>query len=254
MIPRLSSMLAALLAVTGCAPKALYFHETTKVAFAADYNTSDTQPLATSLGYKRRIVAVVPAQERRVPHGGTERNGTNEGEALSLVSKFNIQIGAREGTVITNNFASGMAARILTQSAGSEEALNVMMHAAPISVNRAGQTESGKPASEVVNERLARIMGKRTTVVPLSRRSVDSRPDGGITIKERSDTEARKSERTSTQSSREVDFNDRGEPIIRPRSNGNSQQGSPVRKPDIPASSRSVDLAPDGEAVIRKRK
>ena len=55
-------LLLAAFGLSACAPKALYFHESTKVAFAADYNTSDTQPLATSFGYKRRIVAVVPAQ------------------------------------------------------------------------------------------------------------------------------------------------------------------------------------------------
>ena len=175
--------LAIALGLGACAPKALYFHESTKIAFAADYNTSDTQPLSTSFGYKRRILAVVPAQERNIPDGGTERNGTNSGEALSLVSKFNVRAGANEGVVITNNFASGMAARIMTQSAGSPESLNVLMHSAPIPVSTSGQTDTGRPAADVVNDRIAKIMGKRTTLVPASRRTIDLAPDGGLTVK-----------------------------------------------------------------------
>jgi hypothetical protein len=151
--------LAASLSLCACAPRALYFRESTQVGFAADYNTSDTQPLATSFGYKRRIVAVVPTQERDIPEGMSERSGTNTGEALSLVSKFNVRAGTGEGVIITNNFASGMAARIMTKSVGSPQALNVLMHSAPIEVSsETGNTIEGDiPANEAVNERLARI-------------------------------------------------------------------------------------------------
>lgn len=153
----------AALSLGACAPKALYFHESTKVAFAADYNSSDSQPLSSSFGYKRRIVAVVPAQKRNIPDGATERKATNSGEALSLVSKFNVRADSKDGVVITNNFASGMAARIMTRSVGSPDSLNVLMHSAPIAVSPStGKEEStGRPAAEVVNDRLARIMGKR---------------------------------------------------------------------------------------------
>jgi len=172
--------IAAALSLSACAPRALFFHESTRVAFAADYNTSDTQPLATSFGYKRRIVAVVPAQERAVPVGGSERTATNRGEALSLVSKFNVRAGTSEGIVITNNFASGMAARNLTRSAGSPEAVSVLMHSAPISVvAETGETTAeGRPGADVVTERVARIMAKRTKDVPASRRSMDLGADG----------------------------------------------------------------------------
>ena len=151
--------LTAALSLSACAPRALYFHESTKVAFAADYNTSDTQPIATSFGFKRRIVAVVPSQEREIPEGGSERTGTNTGEALSIVSKFSVRVGAREGVAITNNFASGMAARLMTRSGLSPEALSVLMHSVPIPVSaETGKTIDGnKPAAEAVNERLARI-------------------------------------------------------------------------------------------------
>lgn len=245
MRPRLT-LVAIALVLGGCAPKALYFHESTKVAFAADYNTSDTQPLATSFGYKRRIVAVVPAQERNIPEGGTERNGTNSGEALSLVSKFNVRAGREEGMTITNNFASGMAARIMTHSAGSPESLNVLMHSAPISVSSTtGETSAGRPAAEVVNERIARIMGKRTRDVPPSRRTIDATPDGGMGI--------RKPIPKIPPSTRSVDLDENGEArIVTPKKNGAKLPELP-KKNDVPASTRSVDLTPDGEAVIKKR-
>ena len=216
------------LSLGACAPKALYFHESTKVAFAADYNTSDTQPLATSLGYKRRIVAVVPAQERIIPDGGTERNATNTGEALSLVSKFNVRAGAKEGVVITNNFASGMAARIMTRSVGSPDSLNVLMHSAPIAVSAAtGETSSGKLAAQVVNERLAKIMGKRTLDVPASRRTIDLDEHGNLKNSgQRGDAGGKKNAPTP---------------------------GTLPKKANVPASTRSVDLKPDGEAEIKKR-
>ncbi len=240
------------LSLSGCAPKALYFHESTKVAFAADYNTSDTQPLGTSFGYKRRIVAVVPAQERVIPFGGTERNGTNTGEALSLVSKFNVRSGRTEGVVITNNFASGMAARIMTRSVGSPDSLNVLMHSAPISVSAAtGETSNGKPAAQVVNERLSRIMSKRTTDVPASRRTVELDRNGNAEFKRRPSS--------VPSSTRTIDLDENGN-IRTSGKAGNAggkkdgaASGSLPKKTDVPASTRSVDLTPDGEAVIKKR-
>lgn len=173
-------LLTTALGLNACAPRALYFHESTKVAFAADYTTSDSQPLSTSFGYKRRIVAVVPSQERRIPQGGTERNATNAGEALSLVSKFNVRAGASDGVAITNNFASGMAARLMTRSVGSPDALNVLMHSAPISVSaETGRTlEDNKPATQVVNERVARIAAREVsgTRVPRSEKALPMPP------------------------------------------------------------------------------
>lgn len=183
--------LAAAFSLSACAPRALYFHESTKVAFAADYNTSDSQPLSSSFGYKRRIVAVVPAQEREIPEGGTERDGTNLGEALSLVSKFNVRSGAKEGVVIINNFASGMAARTLTRSPGSADSLSVLMHTAPIPVSTTtGKTSDEKTAAQAVNERLAKIMSKRIRAsdVPRSSGALEYGPDGKLKFKDRATT------------------------------------------------------------------
>lgn len=257
-----------MLSLSACAPKALYFHESTKVAFAADYNTSDTQPLSTSFGYKRRIVAIVPAQERVIPSGGTERNGTNTGEALSLVSKFNVRAGRSEGVVITNNFASGMAARIMTRSVGSPDSLNVLMHSAPISVTAAtGETSNGKPATQVVNERLARIMSKRTTDVPASRRTVELDGNGNAVLKRRPsdvppstrtiDLDENGNIKNSGQMPREVispiGTPPRGQPSAAGGKPSPPLPDLPLKKTDVPPSTRSVDLTPNGGAEIKKR-
>ena len=215
---RLAALLAPL-ALAACAPQALYFHETTKVAFAADYNPSDSQPIASSFGFKRRIVAVVPAQER-VSADGTDRHATNEGEALSIVSKFHVRVGTfSEGVVITNNFASGMAARVMTASPRAAETVNALLHNVPIEVSpTTGATRKGMPGPAAANARIAEIMGKRTPAsdVPASRRGVDL---------------------------------DDGENLEWKRE-GATRRGTE----DVPASTRSVDLAPDGSVGIKKKK
>lgn len=174
------------LGLAGCAPCALYFHETTKVGFSADYNTADSHPISTNFGFKRRIVAVVPSQERVMSEGGSERNATNNGEALSLVSKFSVRAGTSEGIAIVNNFASGMAARIMTQGVGSSsDSLKAMMHSPPISVNsKTGNVikdgiDSGKPATAAVNDRVVEILAgrrSRSHVLPPSSHAFDDKP------------------------------------------------------------------------------
>ena len=155
-------LLLVLLVPVGCAPRALYFHESTKVGFAADYNSSDSQPVATNFGYKRRIVAVVPAQERISPDG-RDRNGVNKGEALSLVSKFHVRVGSyAEGVTITNRFASGAAARKMTSTEGSSASLNALLHSDSV-VTEVFETPSGpvpveKSANAAVNDRIESIM------------------------------------------------------------------------------------------------
>lgn len=152
------------LALGACAPRAILFHETTKVAFAATYNTADPSPISSSFGYKRRIVAAVPAQER-VSVDGSRRHDVNNGEALSLVSKFHVRVGTfREGVVITNNFASGMAARVMTASAGSASSINALMHNQPIEVSpTTGETSEGKPAAQAVRERIRSVIVRQDT-------------------------------------------------------------------------------------------
>ena len=186
-IPRLLLVLA--LGLSACAPQALYFHESTKVAFTADYNTSDTQPLATTFGYKRRIVAVVPAQERDLPAGGGERKATNREEALSLISKFSVRAGAKEGIVITNNFASGMAARMITDEGrtGTAAAVAALMHSAPVAVDAGGRTDDGRTAAQVAAERTRAVMGKfvEEDVFPPTKSKFKKQPDGSRKVEPR---------------------------------------------------------------------
>lgn len=146
--------LVAALAV-GCSPQAAFFHETTKVGFAATYNTSDSQPLSTSFGFKRRIVAVVPAQER-VAVDDDRRHDENRGEAVSLVSKFYVRVGEfDEGVKITHQFASGIAAQKMTASGRSAAAVNALLHSQPVIVSPdSGETPEGQPAAEAVRARI----------------------------------------------------------------------------------------------------
>ena len=74
------------LALGACTPQALYFHETTKVAFAASYNTADSQPLSSTFGFKRRIVAVVPAQDRVIVNGSERRVDQRERGAVDRLA------------------------------------------------------------------------------------------------------------------------------------------------------------------------
>jgi hypothetical protein len=185
-------MFPAALTLAACAPQALYFHESTKVAFAADYNVSDSQPVAGSLGFKRRIVAVVPAADR-VPAEDSSRRATNKGEALSIVSKFNVRVGTfSEGISITNSFASGEAARVMTGSPRSAAVLNTLLHTTPIEVSvDTGETPDGTPAGVAVDKRLRRISEKRTTAVADGRRrGVVTRNTEGTSSVHPADTES----------------------------------------------------------------
>lgn len=110
----------------GCAPNAIMFHETSKVGFNTQYQPDSSQPVNVTFGYKRRIVAVVPSRD-------AEKRDTYEivtfedkvtkqkmevfrpkGEALSMVSRFDVVAKPNEGVAITNYFATGFAARVLT--------------------------------------------------------------------------------------------------------------------------------------------
>ena len=167
-----SSLALALLSLAGCAPQALYFHESTKVSFSADYTSSDSQPLSTSFGYKRRIVAIVPGKDRVSPTG-EKRDAENEGEALSTISKFYVKAGTQDGLVIKNNFATGMAARRLMKEptsaavavAGLMHGTTVLTNSAGIVVDADGSTITGSrgapiTASDVAESRVARIRSK----------------------------------------------------------------------------------------------
>lgn len=123
-MPRSSplALLALLLAsagLTACATNAATFYEGTRFALVGEYNPASGQPLNLSLGYKRRIAAVVPPQDAAPAATPENPNPLHAGEALSLVSLFDVgPAGPRfgDGVIIRSTFASGLAARELTAS------------------------------------------------------------------------------------------------------------------------------------------
>jgi hypothetical protein len=167
-----SFIAVGMLILSGCAPQALYFHESTKVGFAAAYTASDSEPVSTSFGYRRRIVAVVPGKERTSATGKAS-DAVNQEEALSTISKFYVKAGTRDGLVIRNNFATGMAARkLMKEPFPAAVAVAGLMHGTPVItdatgavVNREGEpiitrTGTTETPSDVAASRVARIRSK----------------------------------------------------------------------------------------------
>ena len=112
-------LLLAAAAMTGCATNAATFYEGTRFALAGEYNPASGQPVNLSLGYKRRIAAIVPPQVAAPPATEKDPHPIHKGEALSLVSLFDVGPGGAnfgDGVIIRSTFASGMAARDLTNT------------------------------------------------------------------------------------------------------------------------------------------
>ena len=119
------------LASTGCAQNALLFHETTKFSFTAEYKPDSSQPLSSSLGYKRRIVAVVPPKEPVSQEHANNPQATHKGEALSLVSTFDVEAKGVLGVTIKNYIASGRAATAMTSQDDAKAAASIRALFAP---------------------------------------------------------------------------------------------------------------------------
>jgi hypothetical protein len=96
-----------------------------------EYNAVSGEPVNLTLGYKRRIAAVVPPQ---APAGA--QNPLHKGESLSLVSTFEVEpggtAGVGEGLVIRNVFASGGAAIELTKNSDAEDKVKALFLATSI--------------------------------------------------------------------------------------------------------------------------
>ena len=235
----------------GCAPQALYFHESTRVSFSAAYTASDSQPLSTSFGYKRRIVAIVPGQDR-ISTTGQEAAAENKGEALSTISKFYVKAGTKDGLVIKNNFATGMAARKLMQEPTSAAvAVAGLMHG-PTGVpdstgavlNAAGDAaigSSGTPltVSDVAAARVARIKSKMIGGGKPRPQNLDleQKPARELFIRDGVTWE-----RLTFPDGRVV------ETPLRKKSGGPKKDTDPAGKPDaLPAPTNPVDAVPAAE-------
>lgn len=108
--------------LSGCAPHSLFFYEGTKIGLHAEFKPDASQPVNSSLGYKRRIVAVVPPQQ--ISDSGGEKMA--KGDALSMISLFSVDVeNTRLGDMtITNHFLCGGAARAATKN--SKQVVEVM--------------------------------------------------------------------------------------------------------------------------------
>ncbi len=171
---------ACALAWAGCAPNAIFFHESTKLGFTATYNTADSQPVSSHFGFKRRIVAVVPTQERVSSTDGNRRHDTNKGESLSLVSKFYVRAGDfNDGVVIRNNFATGEAARLLTRGDNGAASIRALLHSEAVIVNPATvSTDDVSTPAVAVENRVKEMKGRRTrpSDAPAARRVISGDP------------------------------------------------------------------------------
>lgn len=148
------------LGLSGCTPQAIFFHESTKVGFSATYNTSDSQPISSHFGFKRRIAAAVPGQVRVPAANGNPNDATNQGEALSMISKFYVQAGSRtDGITIRTNFATGNAARALTVAPGAGRAIHALMQNQVVATPET--TQSTAPSAAEM-ERRAQISALKT--------------------------------------------------------------------------------------------
>jgi len=148
------TLLFGVVLLSGCSN--IYFLERTKAAVSVEVASDPSEPFELTAGYKRKILAIVPAQEdvkddsEKVNNEGKEdsqnsESGTSQqitgdakkleqqsrqnvrGEALSLISRFEVQY--RNDNIVgdvdlSNGFASGMAARNI---AGNPKAVAALM-------------------------------------------------------------------------------------------------------------------------------
>jgi hypothetical protein len=154
--PRLACFgLFVAVSVWGCTPNTVYFSEGTSVGFRAEFKPDASEPLSSSLAYKRRIVAVVPPEHPNVasyPDWVSGNQNIHKGEALSVVSIFAVDATATQGLTIENNFLSGRAAEIAT---GSD----------PVSTI-AAMTGSLGPVTQAIQDRRVALAGQVRTMQP----------------------------------------------------------------------------------------
>lgn len=80
--------------LSGCA-NSLYFYETEKFSLTVEARPDSTQPVQGSLGLKQRVGLIVPGK-----NVDENNKGSNNGEALSSISNFNLKIIDNEGLII----------------------------------------------------------------------------------------------------------------------------------------------------------
>ena len=106
---------------SGCANE-LIFMERTKAAVSVDFATNPAEPVEVTAGYKRTILAMVPPKQPTSDYANPR--SVHQGEALSLISSFDLQY-KRDDTelVVKNGFVSGKAASIIAKKPAEVDAL-----------------------------------------------------------------------------------------------------------------------------------
>ena len=95
---------------SGCANE-LIFMERTKAAIAVDFATNPAEPVEVTAGYKRTILAMVPPKQP-----ASDSQSVHQGEALSLISTFDLQYNNNDTElVVKNGFVGGKAASIIAK-------------------------------------------------------------------------------------------------------------------------------------------
>lgn len=134
----------------GITKNTLFYHEGTKVGFQVKLSPKDTlEPVSVNLGLDRSILAIVPPTcpykdetagtdmakacfKGQPPYSKNEKGemvlkepeqvGVHSGEALSVMSIFDLETKTVEGFTIYQNFASGEAANILSNRINLDKA------------------------------------------------------------------------------------------------------------------------------------
>lgn len=127
------SLIILSLSLSACAENSIVFHERTQFGLNLEARPELSTPVNLNMAYNRNLLAVVPSKnEGEEPTGiddneGNANNDQNEDseEAVSLLSTFGVSYKKNEGffsgadVYIHNNFATGRAAKTLTESRGN---------------------------------------------------------------------------------------------------------------------------------------
>lgn len=118
-LARVLTALVATLFSVGCNGKGILFHEETSLSVSAQAKASTPELAGLSVGYRRRVTAIVPEMEE----SPCQVDGQPQlcREAQSLISIFELKgdsDGGPRDLVVRNNFATGRAARELAEAEG----------------------------------------------------------------------------------------------------------------------------------------
>jgi hypothetical protein len=104
----------SILSGCSCVRNALVYYEGAKVGFTAEYKPDSSQPVKAHLGFERRVVTLVPPENPLTEEERDDPDKVSNGDALAVVSTFDVVATATEGVEVHNYVATGRAAAVLT--------------------------------------------------------------------------------------------------------------------------------------------